>query len=899
MEPEGSERRLQDFAEAASDYFWEMDADLRFTYFSGRVTEVTGYLPSEFLGRTRAELGMQARTAPADWDAHMGDLAARRAFRNLEFQCDKPDGATVYLSISGVPVIDRDGSFQGYRGVCSDVTGRVLANQLAHSAHRRFVDAIEALSEGFVLFDADYRFVTCNTRYREMFAPTAEMLKPGVHLEDWLRTRARAGYVPAAIGREEEWIAQRMRDWGNPEGSWEFRLSDDRYIRVMDYRTASGGLAGLRLDITESRKAEAELRKSESLLRSIVDNMPARMDLKDMDGNFLLVNEAFARARGTTPEAILNYRPRELTTPEHGAASAAHIRKVVETGRTIVEERDTFLKSGERYQALVTKFPVFDENGKMWRIGSFGTDITRLKAVEMALRDRESQLRLLIDSLPVLIAYLDSDLRCRMVNSIGETWCAKPQEAILGSRPADLLGAQFEEWRGMLDASLQGQAQVFERKIAWPDGVTRGMHISYAPHIAADGKVAGVFCMLEDVTEAKRAQEQLRRSQRTEAVAQVTGGVAHEFNNLLMAITGNLELLLEDGFDDGDAAREAVQRVLGFAFRGKDLTGQLLSYTGNPLTHPEIMDLGEKVTSMSGFLRPVLGERITLSVDIDSDLWPVEVDPGEFEETMTNLALNARDAMPDGGEIVVTVTNRKLDKGFAASRPYSVTLGDYVCVTFSDTGSGMPQDVVEKAFDPFFTTKEVGKGTGLGLSMVYGFVHRQSGGYVDIDSEPGAGTTVTLYFPRGRVAEHLAEPPGAGFVQPLPGVGRTVLLVEDDPDVRDMLVMQLESWDYAVVSARDGTAALGSVGRCRRVDLLLCDVVLPGRMSGIDLAEAMCRERPELRVVLMSGYAREDLLSRGYRASHFPLLAKPYGREELWDALRSALAEPPPLAVTA
>lgn len=313
---------------------------------------------------------------------------------------------------------------------------------------------------------------------------------------------------------------------------------------------------------------------------------------------------------------------------------------------------------------------------------------------------------------------------------------------------------------------------------------------------------------------------------------------------------------------------------------------------GNPFARPEVLDIGDKLFAAAGFLRPALGESIDLAVEVDQGLWPVEIDPFGLEDSLMNLAINARDAMPAGGRISIRAGNRVLDASLASSPPFALKSREHVAVSIGDTGTGMPPDILERAFDPFFTTKAPGKGTGLGLSMVYGFVYRQSDGFIDIESTPGRGTLITMYFPRATAEEAAGKPIQINRVTVQRfGEGRTVLLVEDDAIVRTTLTRQLQAQGYAVIAAADGEEAMAKLAGPDTLDILLSDVVLPGALSGVDIAETLYRERPGFPVVLISGYAPGELVARGFRASRYRILAKPCRREDLAQALNEAFED--------
>jgi PAS domain S-box-containing protein len=788
-----------------------------------------------------------------------------------------------------MPVFDDAGHFEGYCGATTNVTERYKADEALRIAQEHFVEAIEALSEGFVMFDVEERFILCNSRYREMYAPASEQLVPGIKREDWLRICTESGFNIDAIGREEEWNAQYMRDVRSGTLPQEYRFGKDRFIRRVDYRTASGGTAGLRLDVTETTKAIQALSESEALLRSIIDNLPSNLQLMKPDGRFIMVNKAFADWYGRHPEDFVGKRSIDINAKAHAEVANAQFRQVVEQRQVVTEERDMILPGGRHFQALITKFPVFNGAGNLISVGSFRSDISQLKAVEKAIRDRERQLRLVMDSLPVVISYLDANGRYRMVNRTAAEWHGKAQAEIIGRRPEDMLGGQYERLQDRLAEALAGREVTFERNITWGDGVIRDTRITYVPHTAEDGTVDGILCLGQDVTSLNMAHEQLRRFERVDSIAQVTGGIAHEFNNMLMALAGNLEMLQEGDFENEAEELRAVEMMLDVVEHGRDLTTRLVGYTGNPFAQPEVLDIGERLFAAAGFLRPALGESIDLAVEIDQGLWPIYVDPFGLEDSLMNLAINARDAMPRGGKISIRAGNRVLDASLASAPPFALKSQEYVAVSFGDTGCGITPEILKKVFDPFFTTKAPGKGTGLGLSMVYGFVYRQSSGFIDIESAPGRGTFVTMYFPRA-TGERVARTPiqRHRFTAPRSGEGRTVLFVEDDAIVRATLTRQLRAQDYKVIVAVDSEEAMAKLADPGAFDILLTDVVLPGSLSGVDIAETLHKERPEFPVVLISGYAPGALAARGIRASRYRILSKPCRREELAYALDEA-----------
>jgi len=398
----------------------------------------------------------------------------------------------------------------------------------------------------------------------------------------------------------------------------------------------------------------------------------------------------------------------------------------------------------------------------------------------------------------------------------------------------------------------------------------------------------GLVVRCADVTEKLRDEAALRQGQRMEAIGQLTGGMAHDFNNILQVVRANLELAQTEANTD-PALLARLQNALAAAERGARLTHQLLAFARRQPLVPQSTSVARLVSDLTDLLRHSLGERVKLDVLIAEDAWNAKIDPGQLENAILNLAINARDAMSEGGAVKVAVSNVVLDKSYATLHP-DVTPGPYVLVEVSDTGTGMPPDVAAQAFDPFFTTKGDGKGTGLGLSMVYGFI-RQSSGHIRIDSAIGQGTSVKLYLPQTLEAVNERRPEVT-----IPATGRErILVVEDHDDVRHAVVDQLTGWGYRVTPAENPDAAMAHLKGGDRYDLLFSDVVMPGTISVMDMIRQAQDLQPGIAVLLTSGYARDLIPEQS--AGEYPLISKPYGSAALADKVRSVLASrrrPPP-----
>jgi PAS domain S-box-containing protein len=503
----------------------------------------------------------------------------------------------------------------------------------------------------------------------------------------------------------------------------------------------------------------------------------------------------------------------------------------------------------------------------------------------------ERRFREVLAMAPDAIVAADGAFRITLYNRAAEALFGyRPEEAI--GQPLDLLlPARFvaghrDHMSGF--AALPGGVQRMNERIEIfgrrKDGQEFPAEAAISKLVEA-GQVT-FMTVIRDVSERRALEAQLRQAQRMEAVGQLTGGLAHDFNNLLTVVIGNLDLLLERTDKDGEVA--AMARVaLEASLRGADLTRQLLAFARRQRLEPKAFDMNEHITSTIELLRRTLGEPVEIETQFAADLWPVLADPAQLESAFANLAINARDAMPEGGRLVVETANKQLDDDYAALN-VDVAPGSYVMLAVSDSGAGIAPAILEKVFDPFFTTKELGQGTGLGLSMVYGFA-KQSGGHVKIYSEVDHGTTVRLYLPCADGRQRDDDAAAVEADSPISGGDAKILVVEDSAAVRQVAVSHLRAFGYRVVEAASGREALEKLATDDTIDLLFTDVVMPGGMSGPQLAQAARKRRPDLKVLFTSGYAESAIGSAPHVGLDGNLLSKPYRKEELARKLRAVL----------
>jgi PAS domain S-box-containing protein len=468
-------------------------------------------------------------------------------------------------------------------------------------------------------------------------------------------------------------------------------------------------------------------------------------------------------------------------------------------------------------------------------------------------------------------------------------------EEMTGFPPAEWVGRPFEAFvhpddvplaLDLFGRVLQGEPRpTIQFRILTKGGAYRVAEFSATAQLR-DGRLRGILGIGRDVTERLGLEQQLRQAQKMEAVGRLAGGVAHDFNNILTAITGHAELLLED-LGHHDPRRVDVDEIRRSAERAAGLTRQLLAFSRQQVLQPKVVDLNALVLDMDKLLRRLIGEDVELATVLDPALGPVTADPGQLEQVIVNLAVNARDAMPQGGKLTLETRNIDLDESYTLEHSL-VKPGPYVQLTVSDSGIGMDEETQAHAFEPFFTTKPRGQGTGLGLAMVYGTV-KQSGGFIWVYSEPGHGATFKIYLPRVDAPVESTAPPAP--VERPPRGSETVLLAEDEPAVRAIAQQALERQGYTVLAAPSGADALALAAQHgATIHLLLTDVVMPG-MSGRDLADRLTAQRPGIRVLYISGYTDNAIVRHGMLEPGLAYLQKPFRPDALVRKVREVLDE--------
>ena len=639
---------------------------------------------------------------------------------------------------------------------------------------------LDLLDQGITVFDADLRMVAWNAAFLRLLDFPESLARPGVSFEDFIRfNAARGDYGPGDPAQQVAERVARARSF-QPHTTERVR-PNGRTLSIRGFPLANRGFIAVYTDITEQRRAEAQISR-------------------------------------------------------HQAELEAHIASRTE-----------------------------------------------------ALRRSEQRLREITDALPAAIAYVDKDGIYTYANKGHAEWFGWTTDTLPGHRVPEVIGETlFEMVAPNLARALAGERVSYEYRLTGRDGEPAYARSTLVPDVAPDGSVLGCYVHSMNVTEQRHAQAALAQAQKMEAIGQLTGGLAHDFNNMLTVVIGNLVALKENHPDD-PLTENFVEPAMQAANRGAELIRRLLGFARRQPLEPEPVEVNELILGMSKLIRRSLPSTIAVSTASREPCLVAMVDAHQLENALLNLALNARDAMPNGGELRIESSLEHL--GPHAAADLEVPPGDYVQIAVSDNGMGMDGSTLARVFEPFFTTKQFGMGSGLGMSMVYGFT-KQSGGGVRIRSRQARGTTVALLLPRIDEEQTATPLPAGRDIAAHDLAGKLVLLAEDDADVRSVVRMQLAELGCAVVEAENGAEAADMVENIPAIALVISDVVMPGAMDGRALARFVRRFRPELPMVLMSGFAESGFHPGSGPApgNELPLLAKPFSRDKLLAALSALRA---------
>jgi hypothetical protein len=635
-----------------------------------------------------------------------------------------------------------------------------------------------------------------------------------------------------------------------------------------------------------------------------LETLPDAVVAVDRDGTIIQINSQAQELFGYLRDELIGQKV-EVLVPESYRSQHHHHRQnfaAAPKTRRMGADLDLYgrRRNGSQFPVEISLSPVSTENGTF--VLSAIRDISDRKRIAEELRRANEELHRRTaeqlgeyrSRLASIIDSSDDAIIAKDLDGIITSW-NKGAERIYGYTPEETVGKHIsflvpserpDEIPGILQKIAQGETiQHYESARVTKDGRRLDVSISVSPLRDAKGDIVGASAIARDITAQKRAESQLRQSQKMEAIGRLAGGVAHDFNNVLAIVNACAEFL-RDRIDPAAEPSSYIENIKKATERGASLTRQLLAFSRSHEIQPRVLDLNERLKDIGKLLRPLMGDDVEILIVSKSPAAVVEADPGQLDQVVVNLAVNARDAMPNGGKFILETRAARFDEAFAEQHQ-DMAAGKYVVLAVSDTGNGMDEATVSRIFEPFFTTKEVGKGTGLGLSTVYGIV-KQSAGHILVYSEPGHGTTFKIYLPCADHKIGIESKPEVEIVAPK-RQGTTILLVEDDEIMRSLTRQLLQEHGYTVFDADDGKSALEWVeSHPGQIDLLLTDVVMR-RMSGPELVERLSASHPNLQVVYMSGYTGELIAEREVLKRGITLLEKPFTRTALLNTIHTTL----------
>ncbi len=902
-----------------------LDLNLNYIYQSPSEIRITGFAPEEI---TQTPLSDQM--TPASYERAQqiiakelerelsGDPVDPQRKRTFEIEAYAKSGGTVWEEITASFYRDEVGKPIGLLINSRDITDRKKMEEALRESEKRYRMIIENMHDSISTLDMNF-----NLTYQS----PSEIRLSGYTPEEAMRLTPEQTLTPSSLALVKKVIAEEFEKEfsGQPADPHRFvTLELEAYhkdghtiwtdVKASFNRDENGKPVEIMLvsrDITERKKMELALRDSEKRYRMIVENMHDTIWTTDLNLNYTYQSPSEIRVTGYTAEEVVNIPFDKLLKPESFARVSQMFDEEfkkefsgepVDPNRSRTVELEVFHKNGGTVWQEITASFVRDECGKPLEILMVGRNVTERKKMEEALRESEKRYRLIVENMQDTITLLDMDL-----NYVYQS----PSEIrVTGYTPEEIMKIPIERQitpdtyeRGLkilaeeLEREYSDNPPDPRRRIVWDiesyrkDGSTVWIEETVSFYRDEAGKPIGILFSGRDITERKKAQEerdrladQLLQAQKMETVGRLAGGVAHDFNNMLNVILGYIDLA---------KMRLNIENPLYFdlleiekaATRSRDLTAQLLAFSRKQVISPRIVDLNERINEAQKTITRLIGEDIDLRFYPGENLWNVKFDPVQIEQVLINLAVNARDAMPQGGKLIIETANIVVDKTFCDAH-LEIAPGDYALLSISDTGTGIPREDIPFVFEPFFTTKDVGQGTGLGLATVYGII-KQNEGYISVYSEPQKGSIFKIYLPRTTEAADVLEK----APEPHTSLGSgTILLVEDDEMVLKMVSDMLEALGYMVIASENPLDALSFCEHgTNPIDLVVTDVIMP-QMSGKELRDKLIAIRPDIKILFMSGYTSNIIAQHGVLEEGMQFIQKPFSIHLLAEKVKQMIA---------
>lgn len=747
-------------------------------------------------------------------------------------------------------------------------------------------------SEAYVLYDKQGLLLLWNETFERMFSLPKDALRRGMRREDVLRMASKPVTMEEMDLGLDDWIDHRLKSTDQPSAASIHKMEDGRWVQSISRKTRAGHMAVVNIDITALRNSEANLQAAQKMARIGNWDWDPQTGLYVCSEQLLDLFGFDQEIRAISPEQFV-----DAIHPEDRPSAVSAIAEMTKRKLPGSDLRFRIKRAdGRIIHAVADGRATLDSAGNFTGVSGTLRDITEFVEAQEALKERETRLQGVMDGVPDGIVAIDEEGLVESFNPAAEKMFGYSAHEIIGKNVTILMSETDAGFHNdHIDRHRRtGEGRILGKGPREVKGIRKDGRVVPIELSVSDIELGGsklFIGVVRDISERKETEERLLQAQKMEAVGQLTGGVAHDFNNMLAVVTGNLELLGEyNEVADDEELADLLGSAVDAAKRGAELTRRLLAFSRRQTLKSQPTEVNALIDGMLGLARRTLGENIEILFEPSKEPVSAEIDPSQLESAFLNLAINSRDAMLMGGTVTIETQVVKIDKPSSRrKKPPEIAPGKYVVLKVTDTGCGMSSEVLEKVFEPFFTTKPVGEGTGLGLSMVYGFI-KQSGGHVSIESKIDKGTSVSLYLPWSDspvvdIQGH-SDADLAGM-----GKGQTILVVEDDASVRKLVVSLVKSLGYEVIESRDAKSALEMIDAMPDIDLMFTDVILGKGMNGVDLGREAIKRRRHLRVLYTTGYAESAIFDDRWRREGIELINKPYRKAELARKLSETLSE--------
>ena len=881
-----SEERYRYAAEASQAALWDYDMRTGLISFSDAFRDMLGYQRLEDMPKTFEEY--RALMHPDD-----RERVSRKAERlvagetgdraTAEFRLKTQSGQYRWFQSNSKVIRDSEGTAIRRLGSTIDIHERRQAEEQLREQAERMRGMLETASDAIITINERGAIELVNASTEYLFGYTAgELLGNNIRILMTSADRAQHdNHLQRYLDSGESRImgTTRKLQARRKDGSiFPVRLTVSE-VRLADRRIFTGFIQ----DITSEEQARLALEASEKRFSAVARTTTDVIWELNPDTGKMWWSEGLEKAFGYAPEDVENHASWVVKRihPEDRERVLATLEKAIKE-QAEWHESYRFLHSDGHYAEVIDNaYVITGDDGRPSHMVGGMKDITLQRQSQLKLAEQAR----LLDKAHDAIFVISMDGIVTYWNQGAERIYGWQTEDMLGASVADRLFPDKGNWEQIMQQLLKDDVWEGQSKHQRADGRHRQMQSHLTLVRDDDHQPVSILAINADVSEKLELEEQLRQAQRMESIGQLTGGVAHDFNNLLTVILGNAELL-SDALDSNQNLKPLADMVQSAAHRGADLTRQMLAFARRQALEPQTVNVSRLVRAMRPMLERSMPEHIEIDITESPNPWPARIDPTQLESALLNLVLNARDAMPAGGQLTISVRNQVIDDQFARLHS-GLQPGDYLALSVTDSGHGIPPEHMDNLFEPFFTTKETGKGTGLGLAMVYGFI-KQSNGHVSVESEVDTGTTVRLYLPR---ATNLHQSPQRAFENEGEPTGtERILLVEDDPLVRKHVSHLVRQLGYQVSTAADGEEALTLIDHGNTTfDLLFTDVIMPGQLRGPDLAREIRKIQPDIRILFTSGYPEDAITTETEQDEDFHLLQKPYQKAELAQRIREIL----------